>query len=118
VRIDNATGKFIKGLDLVGLVEQNESYGKLVIYEEEGVYKIDLDIEREAEVKEYTIDIFIVGRSEAIGNIKYTVIEVPMETEEPLSPIDAAIGFGGFVFFVLVSLGIIGALFWANKALK
>jgi hypothetical protein len=118
VHIDNATGKFIKGLDLVGLVEKNESYGKFVIYEEEGVYKIDLDIERDAEVKQYTIDIFIVGRSEAIGNIKYTVIEVPIETEEPLSPIDAAIGFAGFVFFILVSLGIIVALFWANKALK
>ena len=118
VHIDNATGKFIKGLDLVGLVDNNESLGKLVIYEEEGVYKIDLDIDRDAAAKEYTIDIYIVGRSDAIGNIKYTVIEVPLKTEEPLSPIDIAIGFGGFIFFILVSLGIIGALYWANKALK
>lgn len=118
VHIDNTTGKSIKGLDLVGLLDNNESYGKIVIYEEEGVYKIDLDIDRDAEVKEYTIEIFIVGRSEAIGNIKYTVIEVPIETEEPVSPIDVAIGFGGFIFFILVSLGIIGVLLWANKSLK
>ncbi|MFW9903974.1 MAG: hypothetical protein ACFFFH_06540 [Candidatus Thorarchaeota archaeon] len=118
VHIDNATGKSIKGLDLIGLLDNNESYGKIVIYEEEGVYKIDMDIDRDAEAKEYIIDILIVGRSEAIGNIKYTVIEVPIDTEEPLSPVDVAIGFGGFIFFILVSLGIVGALFWANKSLK
>ncbi|MFX0124864.1 MAG: hypothetical protein ACFFAE_14630 [Candidatus Hodarchaeota archaeon] len=118
VHIDNPAGKIIRGLDLFGFVDSNQSYGNLVIYEEKGVYKIDLDIERDAEGKEYTIQIFIVGRSDVIGEIKYKVIEVPMETEEPYSPIELAVSFGGFLFFLLVSLGIIGALFWANKSLK
>ena len=117
VHIDNATGKFIRGLNLFGLVDNNLSYGNIVIYEEEGVYKIDLDIERDAEAREYTINIFIPGRSETIGSIKYTVIEVPITTEEPLTPIDTIINYGGFIFFILVSVGIIGVLYWANKSL-
>ncbi|MFX1516828.1 MAG: hypothetical protein ACFFC6_10985, partial [Promethearchaeota archaeon] len=118
VHIDNATGKLIKGLDLIGVVDNNLSYGKLVIYEEEGVYKINLDIERDAEAREYIISIIIPGRSEAIGDVKYTVIEVPITTETPLTPIDIIINYGGFVFFILVSVGAIGALYWANKSLK
>ena len=118
VHIDNTTGKFIRGLDLFGLLDNNLSYGNLVIYEEEGVYKIDLDIERDAEAREYIINIFIPGRSETIGSIKYTVIEVPRTTEEPLTPIDTIISYGGFVFFILVSVGIIGVLYWANRSIK
>lgn len=118
VHIDNETGKLIGGLDLVGFVDSNQSSGNLVIYEEEGVYKINLDIDRETVGQEYTIDIFIAGRSEVIGKIKYTVIEVPRKTEEPMSPIEFALSYGGFIFFILVSVGIIGVLYWANKSFK
>ncbi len=118
VHIDNASGNIIKGLDLTGFSDMNQSYGNLIIYEKEGVYKIDLDIERDAEAKEYTINIYISGNSEAIGEIKYTVIEVPRIPEEPFTPFDLAVSFGGLIFFVLVSLGIIGALFLANKKFK
>ncbi|UCG02047.1 MAG: hypothetical protein JSW11_20935 [Candidatus Heimdallarchaeota archaeon] len=118
VHIDNSTGRIIGGLDLIGFLDGNQSKGNLVIYEEAGVYNIDLDIERDAKGKVYTIDIFIVGHSEAIGTISYTVIEVPSETEEQESPFDFAIGIGGFLFFVLVCIGVIGALLWANKSLK
>ena len=68
--------------------------------------------------KSHTISIIIPGRSEAIGNVKYTVIEVPITTETPLTPIDIIISYGGFVFFIFVSVGAVGALYLANKKFK
>lgn len=118
VRLDNETGKRIGGLDLLGIVLNNQTNGNLVIYEEEGVYKIDLDVALEVQPNNYTIEIFVVGRVDAIGELTYRVTERPEAPREEETPLDVVISVGGFLIFILVSIGVIGAMYWANKSWK
>lgn len=118
VRLENATGKRIRGLALFGNVIGNESPGNIVVYEDKGVYKIDLDIELDAVVNTYTIEIFIVSRADFIGELSYQVIERPIDSEDEPSFIDLVIGIGGFLFFIIAAIGVVGVMFWANKFLK
>ncbi len=118
VCLSNETGKRIGGLDLMGIETGNQSYGNLIIYEEEGVYKIDLDVKLEITAKNYTIEIFIVGRAEALGTITYQVTERPETPRDEQTPLDTTISFGGLLFFILASVGVIAVLYWANKSMK
>ena len=119
VHLDNDTGKKVGGLDLIGIINSNQSYGNLIIYEEEGLYKIDLDIEFDFPPDKYTIEVFIIDRADPIeGMITYQVTERPEPPKDTPTPLDQIINLGGFIFFILVSFGVIGALYWANKTLK
>lgn len=109
--------KMVTGLNLKGSITGNESSGHLIVYEEEGVYKIDLSIDLETDPKDYTIDIFILGREGKLGSITFTVIEHLVETDD-VSPLLTLLDVGGFVFFVLAGFGIVGLLYWLNKSMK
>jgi hypothetical protein len=118
VHLDNETGKEIGGLDLLGIVSGNQTYGNLIIYEEDNVYKIDLDIDPKLEANDYTIEISIIGRTDVIGEISYRVTEdIPM-SEDALNLIEVVINIGGFAFFILAGVGTIFALYLVNKKLK
>jgi len=120
VQLSNIQGENIKmvtGLSLKGSITGNESSGHLIVYEEEGVYKIDLSVDLETDPKDYTIDIFILGREGKIGSIEFTVIEHLVETDD-VSPLLTLLDIGGFVFFGLVGFGFVGLLYWLNKSMK
>ena len=120
VHLDNETGKEIGGLDLLGIGTGNQTYGNLIIYEEDNVYKIDLDVNSSLKTDDYTIEIFIIGRADIgddIGKVTYRVIDGPELSEDTFNPIEAAISVGGFVLFILAGVGTIFVLYWANKKL-
>ncbi len=119
IHLDNETGKRVGGLNLIGIVDDNLSSGYLTIYEESGVYKINIDVSLESEAnKNYTIKIFLVGRENSIGEIDYQVIERESYETETITPEDQLVGIIGFSLFILICVGFIGILYWANKALK
>ncbi|MFX0172139.1 MAG: hypothetical protein ACFE9L_09475 [Candidatus Hodarchaeota archaeon] len=109
--------KMVPGLKLLGKIVGNLTSGDLIVYEEEGLYKIDLSINFDTEPKDYTIDIFIIGRVDKVGSIEFTVIERPPEVEH-VSPLSAILDIGGFVFFGLTGFGLVGLLYWLNKSMK
>lgn len=118
IHLDNETGKEIGGLDLLGIVTGNQTYGNLIIYEEDNVYKIDLDVDPNLEANDYTIEIFIIGRADIIGDVTYRVTDRPKPSEDTLNPIEAVISIGGLAIFILAGVGTIFMLYWANKNLK
>ncbi|MFX0051982.1 MAG: hypothetical protein ACFE8U_11895 [Candidatus Hermodarchaeota archaeon] len=120
IQLLNTQGEYIKkvpGLNLMGKIVGNLTSGDLIVYEEEGLYKIDLSIDFDSEPKNYMIDIFVVGRVDIIGSIEFTVIERPPEVDDT-SPLSAILDIGGFVFFGLTGFGLVGLLFWLNKSMK
>ncbi|MFX0182175.1 MAG: hypothetical protein ACFE95_03745 [Candidatus Hodarchaeota archaeon] len=120
VQLSNTQGEeitMVSGLSLKGSIIGNESSGYLIVYEEEGVYKIDLSIDLETDPKSYTIDIFILGRDGKIGSIEFSVIEHLIETDD-VPPLLTILDIGGFVFFGLASFVFVGLLYWLNKSMK
>ncbi len=119
IHLNNETGKKVGGLNLIGIIDDNLSSGYLTIYEEMGLYKINIDVDLESETnKSYTIKIFLVGRENPIGEIDYQVTErESYETETP-TPGNLLVDIAGFSLFILICFGFIGILYWANKALK
>lgn len=116
VHLDNATGKFIGGLNLQAISEQtNESY---TIYEEDNMYFVTIDVDPDLELSNYTIQILVLGRHGSIGELSYTVIERPIIPTDVVTPLDVIIEFGGFGLFLLVGFVVVGLLYWSNKKLK
>ncbi len=112
------TGNFIGGLNLKGVTSGLESNGTHIVYEEQGVYKIDLDIPYDLEPNDYELKIFITGNSIPLSVLTYRVIEREDVDTNKEEPIDIIMKFGGLVIFLAVGIGAVGALFWANKSIN
>ncbi|MHA2075234.1 MAG: hypothetical protein ACW97X_11490, partial [Candidatus Hodarchaeales archaeon] len=112
------TGVFIGGLNLKGITSGLESNGTHVVYEEQGVYKIDLDIPYDIEAKEYVLQIYITGSSNLISELTYKVEERIIENTAKEEPIDQIVKFGGLGIFLVVGVGVVGVLYWVNKSIN
>ncbi|MHA1969437.1 MAG: hypothetical protein ACW964_16765, partial [Candidatus Hodarchaeales archaeon] len=95
-----------------------ESNGTHVVYEEQGVYKIDLDIPYDIEAKEYVLQIYITGSSNLISELTYKVEERIIENTAKEEPIDQIVKFGGLGIFLVVGVGVVGVLYWVNKSIN
>ncbi|MFX0085987.1 MAG: hypothetical protein ACFFAU_09945 [Candidatus Hodarchaeota archaeon] len=113
----NETNKKVGGLNLKGIIVGDESNGTLVVYEEEGVYKIDLEIPLDTEAKPYSVQIFVIGRDTPLTEFSYEVIEKKIARTD-ISAIDEIVKLGGFAVFVIIGISILGLLYWANKSMK
>ncbi|NHJ00934.1 MAG: hypothetical protein EAX86_02280 [Candidatus Heimdallarchaeota archaeon] len=110
------TTKKISGLNLLAVIEGLEAEGTIVIYENEGLYNIDILVPPDAEVRDdYVINIFVKGRSDTIGEVQFSVIESTDTLTTPVSLLDLIVTFGGFIFFITTGIGVVGVLFWFNK---
>lgn len=111
------TGKLVRGLILKSVIVGTESNETLIVYEENDVYKIDIEIASDSEVKQYTIQIFIPGSASSLTEIKYEVIELIPEVEgEGIT--DIIVKIGGLAFFLVIGIGVSGVIFIANKRIK
>ena len=111
------TGKLIRGLNLKSVIVGTESNETLIVYEEDDVYKIDVEVAFDSEVKQYTIQIFIPGSTNYLTEIKYEVIELTQETDR-VELTDVIVTIGGLAFFLVLGIGVSGVLFIANKRIK
>ncbi|MHA1973531.1 MAG: hypothetical protein ACTSW1_11090 [Candidatus Hodarchaeales archaeon] len=111
------TNKSIGGLVLVGMLSNNLSAGKLTVYEEKGVYKIDLAIDKDVAPGDYKIDIFIAGRDSTIGSIDFTVIEQIDTRVTSVSPLNFLINIAGFAFIIGTSVIALFVMFKKNQSL-
>jgi hypothetical protein len=112
---DNA--KVLGGLDLVGIVESNTSLGNVVVYEDSGVYKIDLETDFEMIAGNYSI-VIRIGNRELPSPITFKVIAQSGPPTSGDTLIDLVIGIAGFGFFVLVSIVIVGVMFRVNRSIQ
>ncbi len=111
------TGKLIRGLNLKSVIIGTESNETLIVYEEDDVYKIDVEVAFDSEVKQYTIQIFIPGSTNYLTEIKYEVTELTQEADG-VELIDVIVAIGGLAFFLVIGIGVSGVLFIANKRIK
>ncbi len=113
----NETNKKVGGLNLKGFIVGDESNRTLVVYEEEGFYKIDLEIPLDAEAKSYSVQIVVIGRDTPLTEFSYEVIEKEIGQTD-ISAIDEIVKLVGFAVFAIIGIGILGILYWANKTMK
>ena len=109
------TDKQIGGLDLIASLTNNESEGNLIIYEQQGIYLIDLDIPLTTDAKVYTIEVKVDGQDTGIGIITFEVLEKVHEVTGGNPFIDLIVSVGGFSIFVLLGAVVIGMMFKLNK---
>jgi len=109
------TAKKIGGLDLIGSLENNESEGNLIIYEQQGIYLIDLDISLTMDTKIYTIEVKVEGQDGVIGTITFKVLEKVLEATEDNSFLDIIVSTGGFSIFLLLGAAVIIMMYKVNK---
>jgi hypothetical protein len=118
VHLTDSQGGYIKslgGLNLIGKIAGNESFGNLIIYEQNGIYFIDLDVELEAEPKLYSIEILIFGRDDLLeGSIDFEVEEPDVSTI-PLLSLASLFDIGGFLIIVFSGVVFAGLMFLVNK---
>ncbi|PWI46784.1 hypothetical protein CEE45_15055 [Candidatus Heimdallarchaeota archaeon B3_Heim] len=110
------TLKRIGGLDLISSLADNVSEGNLIVYEQQGVYYVDLVVNKTMEAKNYLINIFVSGSSDAIGSIEFTVVERESEQSNQLNLFDVLISIGGFGIFVALGVATVGLMFRINKS--
>ncbi|MHA2225508.1 MAG: hypothetical protein ACXAC8_09910 [Candidatus Hodarchaeales archaeon] len=116
------TEKKIGGLNLIGVhkkdIVDNQTYGDLSVYEEEGVYKIDLFAEYSSQANyTYTIEIFISGRDPAIGEVSYKVISSSISETEVPNPFNNVVEIGSIILFLLAGIAIILVMYRLNKSI-
>ncbi|MCK4849254.1 MAG: hypothetical protein KAT16_09525, partial [Candidatus Heimdallarchaeota archaeon] len=109
------TTKQIGGLDLIASLANNESEGNLIIYEQHGIYLIDLDIPLTMDAKEYTIEIKVVGQDDVIGTIAFDVLKEVIEPTGDNPFLDFIVSIGGFSIFILLGAAVVGLMFKFNK---
>jgi len=118
VHLTDSQGGYIKslgGLNLIGKIAGNESFGNLIIYEQNGIYFLDLDVELEAEPKLYSIEILIFGRDDLLeGSIDFEVEEPDVSTI-PLLSLASLFDIGGFLIIVFSGVVFAGLMFLVNK---
>ena len=110
------TLKRIGGLDLISSLADNVSEGNLIVYEQQGVYYVDLVVDNTMEAKNYQINIFVSGSSDAIGSIEFKVVEREGEQSNQLNFSDVLISIGGFGIFVALGVAAVGLMFRINKS--
>ncbi len=110
------TLKRIGGLDLISSLADNVSEGNLIVYEQQGVYYIDLVVDKTMEAKNYLINIFVSGSSDAIGSIEFEVLERENELSNQLNLFDVLFSIGGFGIFVALGVAAVGLMFRINKS--
>ena len=101
----------IGGLDLYAAFAENLSIGNLVVYEQLGVYFIDLNIKSDMEVGSYNIEIYVEGQTEYIGVLTFQVEQRTIEDPGEVSPLDIAIEFGGLAIFLFLAVAVIGLMY-------
>ena len=109
------TEKQIGGLDLIASLTDNESEGNLIVYEQQGIYLVDLDIPLTTDAKEYTIEVRVEGQDDVIGTIIFKVLDKVPEVTGGNPFIDLVVSMGGFTIFILLGAAVIGIMFKFNK---
>ncbi|MFW9778587.1 MAG: hypothetical protein ACFFE8_07000 [Candidatus Heimdallarchaeota archaeon] len=109
--------RLLGGLRLVGLIESNTSLGDLVVYEESGVYKIDIDTDLEMALGNYSLMIKI-GNRNLQPPISFEVVAPPISQADGDSLVDLVIGTVGFGFFILVSIIFVGFMLRFNRSIQ
>jgi len=105
----------IGGLNLYATFAENVTIGNLVVYEQLGVYFLDLNIRSDMAVGTYEIEIYVKGQVEFIGIVTFQVEELIVEDPDKVNPLDLAIEFGGFALFIALAFAIIGLMFRINS---
>ncbi len=110
------TTKQIGGLDLISRLVDEETEGNLIVYEQQGVYYIDIVVGKTMEAKNYNIEILVSGRTEAIGTIEFTVQELEVEPENQLDFFEILVNVAGFGIFVALGVIVVVLMFRLNKS--
>ncbi len=121
VQLLDSQGEIIKslgGLNLIGIIAGNESLGTLIVYEQNGVYFIDLDVEIDAAPKTYTIGVYIFGRTNPLDGSIVFEVEEPEVPTEPLWSFAGLIEIGGFFIFVFSGVIFAGLMYLINKKMN
>jgi hypothetical protein len=106
----------IGGLNLLASIAGNVSEGNLIVYEQQGLYFIILDIPVDMEPQTYEIDIYVLEQSAKIGSISFTVEEREIEETDEITPLDIGISIGGFAAFVLIAIIFLGLMLRVSKS--
>lgn len=118
VHLLDSQGEYVKslgGLNLLGKIAGTESFGNLIIYEQNGVYFIDLDVGFDTKPKSYTIEILIFDRDDPLeGSINFEVEESDVSTA-PLWGLDNLIEVGGFLILLIAGVTFAGLIFLLNR---
>lgn len=109
--------RLLGGLRLVGLIESSSSLGNLVVYEESGVYKIDIDTDMEMALGNYSLMIGIGNRT-LQPPISFEVVAPHISQPDGDSLGDLVIGIAGFGFFILVSIIFVGFMLRLNRSIQ
>ncbi len=110
------TEKRIGGLDLISSLIGGNLDANLIVYEQQGVYFIDIVVDSSMEAKNYNIEIFVSGRTEPLGSIEFTVLERDDPTGDELDFFDIFVGIAGFGIFIALSVIGAGLMFRINKS--
>ena len=109
------TSKRIGGLNLISSLVSEDSVGNLIVYEQQGVYYIDLVVGQTMEAMNYEIQIFTSGNDISIGTIEFTVIK--RDIPPPASNLfDILISVAGFGIFVGLGIAAAVLMFRLNKS--
>ncbi|MHA1992991.1 MAG: hypothetical protein ACW97Z_00455 [Candidatus Hodarchaeales archaeon] len=110
------TLKQIGGLDLFSSLSEEGSGGNLIVYEQLGVYYIDVVVGISMEPKNYNLEIFVSSSLESIGSIEFEVVERDIEKPNQVGFFDILVSVGGFGIFVALGLAAAGLMFRINKS--